>query len=96
MIQLDGQLVVLAEPKRLALSTATAATQLDGLRQQLSDLLLTQTGIKVPAAAVQLVARGQIRRTSSGKLQRNLLTRAYVQRELQLLEAIGVRTAHAI
>ncbi|WP_338885710.1 AMP-binding protein [Xenorhabdus sp. TH1] len=72
MIQSGKKLIVLAEPK--AVSTVA---ELGTLRSELSTLLMAKTGIKVPREQIFLVRRGQLKRTSSGKLQRSLICQTF-------------------
>jgi fatty-acyl-CoA synthase len=81
IIQAGGDLIVLAEP-----GNYRSSERLAGLRAELSDVLLLNTGVKVSAERVFFVRRGQIKRTSSGKLQRNLVTKAFIDRELKIFE----------
>jgi len=81
IIQTSGELAVLAEP-----SNFRSGERLISLRSELAEVLLSTTGVKVPAERIFFVRRGQIKRTSSGKLQRNLVARAFVDRQLKIFE----------
>lgn len=81
IIQASGVLAVLAKP-----SNFRSEARLMSLRSELSGVLLSSTGVKVPAERVYFVRRGQIKRTSSGKLQRNLVTKAFVDQQLKIFE----------
>jgi fatty-acyl-CoA synthase len=80
MIQSSGQLIVLAEPKRI-----NTAAHLSDLRTELSGLLISKVGIKVPPNQIFFVKRGQLKRTSSGKLQRSLICQAFESQEIRFL-----------
>lgn len=84
VIQAGGELTVLAEPGRFG-----SNERLYSLRSALSQLLLSKTGVKVPAERVIFVRRGQIKRTSSGKLQRNLVSSAFLNRELLIVASLS-------
>lgn len=81
VIQTADDLTVLAEPARFR-----SGDVLNSLRSELSHLLLSRTGVKVAAERVVLLRRGQIKRTSSGKLQRNLVSSAFTKRELKIYD----------
>lgn len=76
----DG-VAVLVEPRR----GPGAPTDLLELRAELATCLLARTGVKVRGEQIHFVAKGQLRRTSSGKLMRNALAQAFRDRSLRLL-----------
>jgi acyl-CoA synthetase (AMP-forming)/AMP-acid ligase II len=83
IIQSSGTLTVLAEPSHFR-----SQEHLNILRSELSQLLLLKTGLKVLTESVIFVRRGQFKRTSSGKLQRNLITREFIDCKLKIYEVV--------
>lgn len=73
VIQSGDRLLVLAEPRR-----AGTAAERSALRQRLSECLMTHCGVKVDPEDILLVRRGQLQRTSSGKLRRNAINQAWL------------------
>ncbi len=70
-------LVVLVEP-----AGSRSAAALQELRLELARFLLLKTGVKVTPERVIFLRSGQIKRTSSGKLQRNLMHKAWMEQKL--------------
>jgi hypothetical protein len=57
--------------------------------------ILNEMGIKLPESHVVPIKAGQIRRTSSGKLQRLSMLEAFTAGKLELLPRAREGTAHA-
>ncbi|HEV2345909.1 MAG TPA: AMP-binding protein [Actinocrinis sp.] len=86
ILQLDGTggaIVVLAEVDR------TARADIEGSRATIVAHLVQSMGVKVDASDVHYVRPGQLSRTSSGKLQRRAIARAYRDGTLEGLTLTG-------
>ena len=85
-LPIDGRVVVLAEVDRMA-----ALRHLEEHRAEVSALLLTRFGVKVPSADILFIRHGQIEKTSSGKLRRNALAERYRRGEIRLASPTGLQ-----
>lgn len=77
VIQSDGRIIVLAEVDRPAREDA------DGSRARIVEHLMSTVGVTVQASDVYYLRRGQLERTSSGKLQRRAIAQAFEQGRLR-------------
>lgn len=80
VIQSSGTLFLLAEPRRMNITD-----HLDALRTELTDLVTSAIGIKIPREQIFFVKRNQLKRTSSGKLQRSLVQHSFEHREMEFV-----------
>ena len=71
VLQSDGRIVLLAEVDR------PAREDVEGSRASIVDHLVHAVGVTVQPADVHFVQPGQLSRTSSGKLQRRAIAKAY-------------------
>ena len=83
VLQLDGDIIVLAEVTR------DARDDIEGSRATIIGQLVQSMGVKVRAADVHYLKANQLSRTSSGKLQRRAIAQAYRDGRLQSLTLIG-------
>jgi acyl-CoA synthetase (AMP-forming)/AMP-acid ligase II len=71
VVQSDGQVVVLTEVDR------SAREDVEGSRARIVEHLMRTIGVTVQASDVHFLRSGQLHRTSSGKLQRRAIAKAY-------------------
>jgi acyl-CoA synthetase (AMP-forming)/AMP-acid ligase II len=71
VVQVGGDIVVLTEVDR------RARADVDGSRERIVEHLMRSVGVTVRAADVHFLRSGQLERTSSGKLRRRAIARAY-------------------
>jgi fatty-acyl-CoA synthase len=79
VIQAQGRVVVLAEVQHSAILEDRARNQ-----QRVCGALLESVGVTVAQEDVLFIRFGQIRKTSSGKLQRRAMTEAYEQGRIRV------------
>lgn len=77
VVQIGADIIVLAEVDR------PARDDVEGSRAQIVDHLVRTIGVTVQAGGVHYLRPGQLPRTSSGKLRRRAIARAYEQGELR-------------
>lgn len=77
VIQHNGRIVVLAEVDR------TARQDVDGSRARITGHLMSAIGVTVLASDVHFPHPGQLKRTSSGKLQRKAIAEAYAKGQIR-------------
>lgn len=82
-IQPDGAFVLIVEATETAAHTNAAA-----IGQGIIEAVLAEVGVRLRPDQIRLVRRGQIQRTSSGKLQRRAMAQAFERGEM-LFAAAG-------